>query len=75
MVDPHYELSGARAPTVPSDRDVQMSVKHDFSDTFEGEKFMGNVLVKVSCIVLLIVCANFSLTMSFNLLFFIVYFT
>ena len=35
---------------------------------------MGNVLEKVSDIILLIICANFSLTMSSNLFIIIIYF-
>ena len=55
--------------------DVQVLVKHVFSETFEREDSMGNVLEKVSDIILLIICANFSLTMSFNLFFIAIYFT
>ena len=36
---------------------------------------MGFFLEKVSGIILLIICANFSLTISFNLFFIIIYFT
>ena len=38
-------------PTVPDDSGVQVSVKHDFNEIFERNKFDCNFLVKVSCII------------------------
>ena len=46
------------------------SVRH-----FRVRNLMVNLLEKVSGIILLIICANFSLKMSFNFLFNIIYFT
>ena len=34
------------APTVPDGRDVQVPVKHEFSETFERDKFDGKFFVK-----------------------------
>ena len=39
VVEPHNEFSGARAPPVPYGSDVQVSGKHESSDTFDREKF------------------------------------
>ena len=39
VVQPQNELSGARSPIVPYAGDVQVAVNHDFSETFEREKF------------------------------------
>ena len=44
--DPHNELSGARALTVPYDMEVQVLVNHDFSETFYREKFDGDFVGK-----------------------------
>ena len=40
------EFTGARAPTVPYNSDVQVTVQHDFSETFERETYAGNVFGK-----------------------------
>ena len=42
MVDPKNYFTGARAPTLPADRELQVPLKHDFSETFEREKFDGD---------------------------------
>ena len=42
MVKTNNELSGSREPTVLYDSDVQVTVKYDFGETFEREKFDGN---------------------------------
>ena len=39
VVEPQNEFAGARAPTVPDDSEVQMPVKHDFSEIFAREIF------------------------------------
>ena len=41
VVEPQKKFAGAWAPTVPYDSDVEVPVKHDFSETFEREKFDG----------------------------------
>ena len=38
--------SGNKAPTVLDESDVQVPVKHDFSDIFERDKFDGEFVVK-----------------------------
>ena len=40
VVDPQIEFAGAKEPSLTDDSDVQVLVKHDFSDTFDG-KFVG----------------------------------
>ena len=55
MVDSQNEFKEAREPTVPYESDVQVPVKHDFSETFYREKFDGFFLEKVSGIILLII--------------------
>ena len=52
VVEPHNEFTGAGEPTVPNYSDIQVPVKHDFSETFERKKFDGNFLIKVSFIIL-----------------------
>ena len=46
VMEPQNEFTGAGAPTVPDDSDVQVPVKHYFSNTFERDesdgKFVGN---------------------------------
>ena len=37
VVDPQNEFTAARAPTFPENSEVQVTVEHDFSDTFERE--------------------------------------
>ena len=74
VVEPQNEFTEARAPIVPDDSGLQVPVKHDPAKHLRGRNMMRNMLEKVSGIILLIVCANFSLTMSFNLLFIINYF-
>ena len=46
VVEPQNEFTGARAPTVPDDSDVQVPVKHDFSEAFERNKFDGKFVGK-----------------------------
>ena len=41
VVDPHNGFAGARESTVPDESYIQVTVKHDFSETFEREKFNG----------------------------------
>ena len=63
VVEPQNEFSGARAVTFPYDSDVQVcqrimtSARH-----LIGINVMEDCLEKLSGIILLIVCANFSLT-------------
>ena len=45
-VEPQNEFTGDRAPSVPYYSDVQVPVKHDFSNTFERDKFDGRFLGK-----------------------------
>ena len=44
VVESYNEFTGDRTPTVPDNSYVQISVKHDFSETFEREKFDGVLL-------------------------------
>ena len=46
VVEPQNELAGARAPTVPDESDVQVLMKHEFSETFERDKFDGKFVHK-----------------------------
>ena len=41
VVDPQIEFAGAKEPSLTDDSDVQVLVKHDFSDTFERGKSDG----------------------------------
>ena len=46
VVYPRNEFSGARSPRVPYDSEVQVLVKHDFSETFERDTFDGEFVGK-----------------------------
>ena len=46
VIEPQNEFTGDRAPSVPYYSDVQVPVKHDFSNTFERDKFDGRFLGK-----------------------------
>ena len=46
VVEPHNEFAAARAPIFPYDSEAQVPAKHDFSDTFEREKFDGETVGK-----------------------------
>ena len=39
VVEPHNEFTESRLPKVPDDSEVQVPVKHDFSETFEREEY------------------------------------
>ena len=41
LLEPQKNLSGARAPTVPHDSEVQVPVKHEFREVFEMYKLDG----------------------------------
>ena len=41
MVEPQNEFTVARAPIVPDESEVQLPVKHEFSEIFGREKFDG----------------------------------
>ena len=74
-VEPQNGFSVARVTTVPDNSEMQITVKHDFSETFDRENIVGKQLAKVSCIILFLVCENFSLTMSLTFFFIFIYFT
>ena len=46
MVEPQNEFTVARAPIVPDESEVQLPVKHEFSEIFEKEQFYGGKVVK-----------------------------
>ena len=46
MVYPHNEFTGAKAPKVPDESDVQVPVNHDFCETFERDNFDGKFVGK-----------------------------
>ena len=41
VVEPQNEFAAARAPKVTDDSEVQVPVKHEFSEKFEREKLNG----------------------------------
>ena len=46
MVDNYNEFTGDREPALSDDSDVHVTVKHDFSETFEREKFDCKIVGK-----------------------------
>ena len=46
VVEPQNEFSRSREITAPYEIDVQVPVKHDFSETFERDKFDGKCFGK-----------------------------
>ena len=46
VMEPHNEFSEVREPTVTDESDVQVPVKHEFSDIFEREKLYGKSVGK-----------------------------
>ena len=64
VVEPQNGFTVARAPKVPDESEVRVTVNHDFSETFEKDQLDGKQLAKVGCIILPRACANFILTIS-----------
>ena len=46
VVDPHNEYTEAREPTVSYDSEVQITVKYDFCEILDRDKFDGNTVGK-----------------------------
>ena len=46
VVGPHNEFAGAGSSTVPDEINVQVPMKHYFSETFERKKFYGGFVGK-----------------------------
>ena len=46
VVDPHNEFTATMAPAVPEYSYVQVTVKHNFSETFERKKYDGKPVGK-----------------------------
>ena len=46
MVDNYNEFTGDREPALSDDSDVHVTVKHDFSETFERDKLDGKYIGK-----------------------------